>query len=76
MMRAQFAYEATAGQLAQAVRELFHIRPPQFRGIYGTDISAASSRGPLLACCGQWHPVDAVPLRAPCCGRTYFEEGF
>ena len=30
--------------------------------------------GPLLACCGQWWPVEPIPMTAPCCGRTYLEE--
>jgi hypothetical protein len=30
--------------------------------------------GPTIACCGAFHPVTALPLTVPCCGRVYFQE--
>lgn len=27
---------------------------------------------PLLACCGEWHPIAALPFRTPCCHRIFF----
>lgn len=25
--------------------------------------------GPLMGCCGQWHPITHLPMVMPCCGR-------
>lgn len=30
---------------------------------------------PLLACCGKWHVITAVPFLTPCCGRSWFIAG-
>src|SRR6266403_430128 len=28
----------------------------------------------LLACCGRWHTINAIPFTTPCCCTTYFAE--
>lgn len=36
--------------------------------------SAALPGPPLLACCGQWHTVTALPVVCPACQTRYLEE--
>ena len=43
-------------------------RPDLVEAIYDTPAPA------LLAHCGAWHEVSAVPFAAPCCGAILFEE--
>ena len=46
----------------------------RYRGLPLESTRASMSDPPLLAHCGTWHEVSAVPFIAPCCGTTLFEE--
>lgn len=38
------------------------------------DTPFAEHGPPLLACCGQWVPILAIPFTCPSCATTYFKE--
>ena len=44
-------------------REVYAQRPALVQGY----------AGPQIGCCGQWHPINHMPLQVPCCGTIYFQ---
>ena len=65
-------YHRTYGHSAKSGARLDQLRSELSQ--YPIDGILPDLPGPLLACCGQWWPVESIPLTTPCCGRSYLEE--